>query len=126
MKYFCSILIFIFSFSIFSQEIVISAGPKDNIYIVKATPIIREVYKKLGYTLTIKNNSFEGSLISSSSGESDGELFRFKSVADNYPSLLIVDEPLFSIETIAFTKDKNIKIESWGGLAKYRISYNFV
>lgn len=70
----------------YGETINISCGPESNIYIQKAKIIVEQAYKKLGYDVTFKHTSFERSISDSSSGKTDGELFRFRDVSDLYYS----------------------------------------
>ncbi len=117
------IIFLIISFTLNAEDIVISGGPKENIYIQYSYPILEEAYKRLGYNPIFKFSSFEKSLIISSKGKTDGEIFRFNIVADKYPTLLLVDEPLFNIRTLAYATKKGLNISSWSDLAPYKIAY---
>ena len=58
-----------------------------------------------------------------STGKSDGELFRGIIISEQYKDLVMINEPLFSIDTVAFYKDKNINISGWEDLRPYKITY---
>ena len=88
----------------------------------QAKPILERAYKNIGYEVIFKFTSFERSLLLSSTGQTDGEIFRFKEVVDKYTALYIVDEPLFYINTLAYVGKPNVIINGWEDIASYKIA----
>lgn len=120
-----SLLLSILLISIYcsGETINISCGPETNLYIQKAKTIIEQVYKYIGFDVDFNHTSFERAIINSSSGKTDGELFRFREVGDLYDSLHIVDEPLYYIGTNAYTSKTEVIITNWDDLSKYKIAF---
>lgn len=65
---------------------------------------LAKAYLALGYQLQVEHLPAGRSLLMSNKGDYDGELFRIKTVAANYPNLLLVPEPLTSLALYAFVR----------------------
>jgi len=87
---------------------------------------LAKAYLALGYQLQVEHLPAGRSLLMSNKGDYDGELFRIKTVAANYPNLLLVPEPLTSLALYAFVRDEVQNPDDDGGWQqnpKLRIGY---
>ena len=83
--------------------------------------IMASVYKKAGHQIKIKSLSARRALSLSSTGKTDGELFRVKAVAEQYPELIRLSVPIYQIKPSVFTKNKQVKVNGWESLRSYSI-----
>jgi hypothetical protein len=57
------IILFLITCSLSAENIIISAGPKENLYINYSEPIVAELYKRAGFETIFNFSSFQGFLI---------------------------------------------------------------
>lgn len=129
MKLFIITIIFLYSFASYSlQMIVFSAGAPLSSYQGKIiVPKLKKAFSKLGYSFGAKSYPSARSLIESNSGNVDGELHRvkyFHKVSNNkFPNLIRIDYKMVSIWLSVFSTNKDIEINSWKDLSKYKVAY---
>lgn len=86
--------------------------------------LLKEAFLRLGKNITIENKPAERSLKDANNGVSDGEFLRISDIGSLYPNLLIVPEPIYQMEFVAFSKIENLPLlEDWQSLSKYHIGY---
>lgn len=89
--------------------------------------LLIEAYKKFNIELTFQVYPVNRSLKYSNSGEVDGEIFRAKFIINEFPNLVLVDEPLLYVDIVAYylANNKEIKrpIHKWKDLTPYRIAH---
>lgn len=84
--------------------------------------IATEMYKRAGYQLLITRLPAERGLIMADRGIHDGILSRVGGVLQQrYPNLVQLDEPTFQRDFVAFSKQKDLKIESWDDLKDFNV-----
>lgn len=84
--------------------------------------ILKEVYKRLGINIIIKQYPAERALHLANNGEVDGDLIRRAVVVKLAPNLLQIPTALYQGRATAFSKNKNIVLSSWKSLKPYRIA----
>lgn len=88
--------------------------------------LLIEAYKELNIELTFEVYPVNRSLTYSNLGKVDGEIFRAKFITNEYPNLVLIDEPLLHVDIMAYylVNNKDIKgpIHTWEDLASYRIA----
>jgi ABC-type amino acid transport substrate-binding protein len=109
------------------NKIVFSGGAPLNTYQPSIiVPILTEAFKRNNIEFKATYQPSLRSLISSNSGDTDGELHRiydFHKVSNNkYPNLIRIESELLSTRMIIYSK-KNIVINSLNDLKKYSIGY---
>lgn len=89
--------------------------------------LLIEAYKELNIELTFQVYPVNRSLAYSNSGKVDGEIFRVKSIINEFPNLVLVDEPLLHVDIVAYylADNKKIKgtIHGWEDLKPYSIAH---
>ena len=87
------------------------------------TEIMHRAYKKLGIETKVQYVPGNRSLRFSNAGHADGELFRIKGMSKDYPNLIRVPVPLLELETMAYARRDDIKIQGWSSLSTYRLGF---
>jgi polar amino acid transport system substrate-binding protein len=86
--------------------------------------LLKEAFSRLDINITIENRPAERSLKDANNGVTDGDFFRVSEIGLSYPNLLIVPEPLYEMEFVAFSKMKNLTLpNSWSSLSDYNTGY---
>ena len=86
--------------------------------------LLKEAFSRLDINITIENRPAERSLKDANSGVTDGDFFRVSEIGLSYPNLLIVPEPLYQMEFVAFSKMENLTLpNSWDSLSGYNTGY---
>jgi len=83
--------------------------------------ILRVVYDKVGLALEFVDLPAKRALVESSSGRLDGEVQRVPGVAQEYPTLLPVREPIMFIEPSVFSATVTPVITGWDSIRPYAI-----
>lgn len=110
--------------AMFSQEsYIITTGPESNLNFKIASSIVKEAYRRIDMDVEINYTSLLRSLTLSNSGKSDAELIRAFEISENYPNLIIVDEPVLTIDIVGFSYKKDLGIKNIEDLKDYRIAY---
>ncbi|MFC6658147.1 hypothetical protein ACFQEX_23105 [Roseibium salinum] len=74
-----------------------------------ATHILSNAYAQLGIRIEVVEAHPRRALIRSSSGRTDGELVRVRSVGDRFPTLLRVEVPIVTSRTFAYTNKAELR-----------------
>lgn len=85
------------------QALVFSTIEKQPIMTV-ASEIVKELYRRLGYEITVVPMAASRAAAEVSSGHVDGEVGRIVSFNENYPNLLRIPTYFYSGDTIAFVR----------------------
>ncbi len=83
--------------------------------------VLTEAYSELGIEVEVRIVPHTRSLLESSEGITDGELFRIASIEDKYPTLMRVLVPIFTIEGMAFVSDLEFTVDGWNSIKAYKI-----
>ena len=85
--------------------------------------LLREIYKRAGFEITIEALPGTLALAQSSVGRKAGETLRIYGLGENINTLVRVPTPLSSLHTTAFAKKgHSIKLNSWKDLSRYRVA----
>ena len=84
--------------------------------------LLKEVYKRIGITVTSKILPAKRALIESSVGQTDGEINRLFRVGEIYPTLKRIPTPIGRNEAVVFSKQFNFTVTDCAALRKYRIA----
>ena len=86
--------------------------------------LLKEAFFRLDRTISIENKPAERSLKDANEGITDGEFLRVSGIDMLYPNLLIVPEPLYEMEFVAFSKVETLKLSNgWESLSEYNTGY---
>ena len=85
--------------------------------------IVQEIFKRLGVKVQARHMQSSSSLKSINEGDDDGIIARIKGLEKKFTNLVLVPEKVIDLEFVAFSNDKNIKIEKWDDLKAYDIAY---
>ena len=86
--------------------------------------LLKEAFSRLDKEITIENRPAERSLKDANNGITDGDFFRVSDIGLLYPNLLIVPEPLYEMEFVAFSKMKELTLpNSWESLSEFNAGY---
>jgi len=111
---FCSSLLY-------AQAYTFSGG-QDNVAQMIASKILIKAYARAGLQVEARFLPLEESLMQSNEGITDGELARIKDINKLYPNLLRVPVSIMSVQAVAFSKNKKLKIKQWSDLKAYRFT----
>jgi polar amino acid transport system substrate-binding protein len=86
--------------------------------------LLKEAFLRLDKDITIEKKPAERSLKDANAGITDGEFLRVSGIGKLYPNLLIVPEPLYEMEFVAFSKMENLLLpKNWKSLSEYNTGY---
>ncbi len=85
--------------------------------------ILKEAFKRAGFSANIRMLPAERCLQDSNNGISDGEIARIKTMSQYYPNLVLVDEPIIeNRDFVAFSIHHEFKAENWSSLKPYNVA----
>ncbi len=82
--------------------------------------ILREAYHALGISIEMEALPASRALTFANQGKTDGELFRIK-IGPKYSNLIRIDEPLFQVEVMVFTKYVEFPVQGVESIRPYEI-----
>jgi len=85
--------------------------------------VLKEAYVKLGVNTSISYLPGNRSLLYSSAGIVDGELFRIEGLQREYPELIQITEPILELVTIAYSSGVEFNINGWESLKPYKLGF---
>ena len=100
---------------LFAESYTFSGGNNNTAHII-ATKILTKVYDRAGIDVSFHFGNLQESLEKSDRGVYDGEISRIKIINKKYKNLMMVPVSTLNIEAVAFSKDKNLKINSFADL----------
>lgn len=83
-----------------------------------------KAYKALGIDISFKYLPGKRAITMANKGKVDGELYRIAGLSEQYPNLVMVEEPVDMLEWVAYTTRPEIKINGWESLHPYHIGIN--
>jgi polar amino acid transport system substrate-binding protein len=83
--------------------------------------VLREAYRKLGYTVRFAHLPGLRALEWANAGETDGDVVRIKGTEKKFPNLIPVPTPVIHFKGVAFTKNVEKDIKTWSDLKGFRI-----
>jgi len=118
-----TLLITIILFSQLSQaEPYRISGGKGNMAQVIASKVLQKAYARAGIKMQPVFLNLEESLQKTNAGENDGELARIAKITKLYPNLRQVPVSVVSVEAVAFSKNKSLKIDRWEDLQNHKVT----
>lgn len=83
--------------------------------------VVAEALNRMGYKLSVSHLPAERALINANSGIDDGDLNRIGGLSKVYPNLIQTQEPTFTMQFVAFSKNVNISTRNWETLRPFTI-----
>jgi len=103
------------------KTLLIFSGIEGSVNSEISMQVLEKAYAKLGLQIQYRPLPGERALRASNSGAVDGEVFRIANIQKRYKNLIPVPTPINSLQALAFTKDKDIVLQDWQSLKRYRI-----
>lgn len=85
--------------------------------------LIPEMYKRLGLNPVVHRISGKRALTLVEDGEIDSTMSRVIGITKNFKNMVQMKEPIFSRDFIAFTKKKDITINTWEDFKNYNVGF---
>jgi len=86
--------------------------------------LLKEVMNNIGIELEINHYPSERSILWANQGHDDGEFARIDGIAEKYPNLIVVEEPLIDFHFVALKKyGRSFNPSSWEDLKNIRVGY---
>ena len=104
-----------------ATETLVFTGIKGAVNSEIGMDVLRKAYSKLGIKIKYRPLPGERALRVANSGKVDGEVFRIANVQKRYKNLIQVPTQINTLPAVAYTKNKEIKIDGWASLKPYRI-----
>lgn len=121
--YCCLFYILFFFFSLKADEVFIIAETRGSITTIIAAKVIERAYTDAGIKHRFQYMSLEKSLLLAKAGKSDAELVRSSKLSDQFPDMIMIEEPLLNIEFQGYYLNRDIVIENLEDLKPYKICY---
>lgn len=83
--------------------------------------IVSEALSRNGVSLEVSHLPAERALINANDGVDDGDLNRIAGLTKFYPNLVQVPEKTFTMEFVAFSRNKEFTISDWSTLKPYSV-----
>ncbi|MFT5700433.1 MAG: polar amino acid transport system substrate-binding protein [Desulforhopalus sp.] len=90
--------------------------------------IYTEVFRRLNMELLVEYYPLKRASVQANKGEVDGEPARVYGYAESYPSLVRVEESIFSMNVVAYTIDPSLaELRGWSSLenSEYTVEYPY-
>lgn len=116
-------LLLLISLSLSADDYVVSCGPLENPYIEMGRDMIIDLYKSINMDIYVDVTSMERSLSMVRKGLVDAELFRTINLKGKFPEIILLDEPLFFLEVVAFYYGDPLDISNWDSIKDYKVTY---
>lgn len=85
--------------------------------------LVARAFAELGLQLKLVKSPAERGLKNANEGIDDGELTRIAGIDRQYPELVRVPEKLIDWEFVAFTRNRDIRLQGWQSLRDYSIGF---
>jgi len=115
------LLLLITTHTTLATETLIFSGIKGAVNSEIGMEVLSVAYSRLGIKIKYRPLPGERSIRSSNSGKVDGEVFRIANMQKRYKNLIPVPTQINTLPAIAYSKNKNIKINGWASLKPYRL-----
>ena len=80
-------------------------------------------YQEMGVAIEVQSYPAERAVVVANSGATAGVLTRMEGLEGIYPNLVRVPVPVSYLDTMAFTRDPDLKVSGWESLRPYRIVF---
>ena len=102
------------------KTLTISAIENEHTHAI-AKEVLREAYRKLGYTVRFAYLPGLRALEWANAGETDGDVARIAGTEKKFPNLIPIEVPVIHFKGTAFTKSVEKDINAWNDLKGLRI-----
>ena len=85
--------------------------------------LARELFRRLGYTISFSRVPAQRALINVNEGLDDGTLSRIGGMSQKFPNLIALTEPVRLNSFSAFVRRADIKIADWSDLSPYDVAH---
>ena len=85
--------------------------------------IVKNMFQRINIEAKTVLLPSQRSLINANTGIDDGNIARIKGLEKKFKNLIMVPEKVIDFDFVAFTKNKNIKVNSWKDLVNYNVSF---
>lgn len=101
--------------SVAAKSVVISVIANEETHEL-AKPVVREAYRRIGYTVTFDPLPARRALEWANDGVTDGDLARIAGTEKQYPNLIRISPPVIHFKGVAFATDLDRPISKWRDL----------
>lgn len=94
-----------FTFAIKAQTFVLNSAllaSHQTAKVINGLPMLVEVFGSLGLEIEFRYRPNKRSITETNNGVADGEFARIASIAEDYPNVIVVPEPLAQLDIVAF------------------------
>ncbi|MDH5218278.1 MAG: transporter substrate-binding domain-containing protein [Gammaproteobacteria bacterium] len=123
----CSVLPLSPSYAAQKESLVINSGSSAPLIISDNEgfypQLTRMLFDRLGISVQVLHLPSSRSLQNANQGVDDGVIARVKGIDKKNTNLIMVPEKVIDLDFVAFSNDRNIKIESWKDLKDYNVAY---
>jgi polar amino acid transport system substrate-binding protein len=116
------IIILLWPLSIHAAKTYVFSGGANNVPHSVAAKVLQKAYQQAGLKIKPKFMELQSALELSNSGATDGEISRIAGITKFTPNLLQIPVSTYSVQAVAFSKDKSLKINTWQDLQGYDIT----
>lgn len=85
--------------------------------------ITQQMFQRIGLKASVSILPSQRSLLNANNGIDDGNMARIKGIEKKYTNLIMVPEAVITFDFVAYSKDQQIKINTWKDLAPYNIAF---
>lgn len=104
-----------------SKEIVIASINEQTPRLIVSTSIMRQIYQRLGYEMTVVNYPAKRSLLEVNNGSANGELARANIIEADNPNLIRIPYAIGIVKAVVAQKRTDSPIQKLADLKGYRI-----
>ena len=104
-----------------SKEIVIASINEQTPRLIVSTSIIRQIYQRLGYEMTVVNYPAKRSLLEVNNGSANGELARANIIEADNPNLIRIPYAIGIVKAVVAQKRTDSPIQKLADLKDHRI-----
>lgn len=116
-----ALLLLLWPISSAAQDPLVFTGIENSSYSVFTERVMREAYGRLDIAVEFASLPAARALVTSNSGQADGELYRIKDMHLKYPNLIMIPVPIGVMEGVAITVDPAIRLNDWDSLRAHRV-----
>ncbi len=85
--------------------------------------IVKNMFERNGIEARVVLLPSERSLINANKGIDDGNIARIKGINKKYSNLIMVPEKIIDFEFVAFTKNRQFRVNNWEQLQQYNVTF---
>ncbi len=117
------LLAFMLPSRVFSQKDLTftTADDQDHPRSIAVNGVVTEIFRRMGIKIKIIPMPSKRSLINANKGTEDGNFVRTKGITARFPNLLRVPEKLSINYIVAFSKNRNIRVDGWKSLNSFHV-----